>query len=162
MVISIKFYNFFFNCSQLLPSNSVKSNLYSFSILYPSFHYPCPTNKPNLSLHSFNLKLVTTVLFTKVGKITKSETDLTHPTWSTCMPYWPCKWICSLSSPLLCNIRGQIWMSILNVTSQEFKDLRLKVQAYLRGFAKMRCPIVTKLVSWLDMNQASEETLPNK
>lgn len=30
---------------------------------------------------------------------------------------------------------------------------------YLRGYAKMRWPKVTKLVSWLDMNQASDETL---
>lgn len=35
----------------------------------------------------------------------------------------------------------------------------LKSNTYLRGYAKTRCPKVTKLVSWLDINQASEETL---
>lgn len=30
---------------------------------------------------------------------------------------------------------------------------------YFRGLANSLCPIVTKLVSWFDMNQAREETL---
>jgi hypothetical protein len=33
---------------------------------------------------------------------------------------------------------------------------------YFNGFAKTRWPMVTKLVSWFDINQASDETLQNK
>lgn len=32
-------------------------------------------------------------------------------------------------------------------------------KTHLSGLAKTRCPKVTKLVSWLDMNHANEETL---
>jgi hypothetical protein len=37
-----------------------------------------------------------------------------------------------------------------------------KMLSYLKGLASTRCPIVTKLVSWFDMNQAREETLQSK
>lgn len=35
------------------------------------------------------------------------------------------------------------------------------IETNLRGFAKIRWPMVTKLVSWFDINQASDETLQN-
>lgn len=41
-------------------------------------------------------------------------------------------------------------------------ELNYRQVTYLRGFARILCPIVTKLVSWLDMNQAREETLEMK
>jgi hypothetical protein len=34
--------------------------------------------------------------------------------------------------------------------------------AYLRGLARTRCPIVTKLLSLLDINQPSDDTLEEK
>jgi len=37
-----------------------------------------------------------------------------------------------------------------------------QIGTYFKGFAKTRCPMVTKLVSWFDINQASDETLQNK
>jgi len=37
-----------------------------------------------------------------------------------------------------------------------------KVETNLNGLAKILWPMVTKLVSWFDINQASEETLQNK
>lgn len=37
-----------------------------------------------------------------------------------------------------------------------------KIRTNLNGFAKILWPMVTKLVSWFDINQASEETLQNK
>lgn len=37
-----------------------------------------------------------------------------------------------------------------------------KIGTNLNGFAKILWPMVTKLVSWFDINQASEETLQNK
>lgn len=41
-------------------------------------------------------------------------------------------------------------------------SLEVSKMAHLKGFAKILWPMVTKLVSWLDMNQASEETLQEK
>lgn len=46
--------------------------------------------------------------------------------------------------------------------TEETKNKRQSKQietTHLRGLAKTRCPKVTKLVSWLDMNHANEETL---
>ena len=46
----------------------------------------------------------------------------------------------------------------LNIYQHEIRDRF----SYLRGFARTLCPIVTKLVSWLDINQANDETLLQK
>lgn len=54
-----------------------------------------------------------------------------------------------------CNFSGKL-------KHKRGEDLKQRIQnmiTYFRGLAKSLWPIVTKLVSWLDMNQASEETL---
>lgn len=54
-----------------------------------------------------------------------------------------------------------IWI-YLHVESN-FKAVHDKqIRTNLKGFANTRWPMVTKLVSWFDINQASDETLKNK
>lgn len=36
---------------------------------------------------------------------------------------------------------------------------KINLATYFNGLANNRCPIVTKLVSWFDMNHAREDTL---
>ena len=67
-----------------------------------------------------------------------------------------------------------IWMSIVKTSSAFARpklnkvghlniiiSIKAYIYTYFNGSASTRCPMVTKLVSCIDINQAKDETLPN-
>lgn len=74
---------------------------------------------------------------------------------------------CGISTYWYAEARQSMLVTVTKLydTDESKSDISInegeKKASYLRGLARTRWPIVTKLVSWLDINHARDETLNN-